>query len=80
MTLIRDDIETLVAERADLYLRQQGCVFAQDLADARVGLDARLRMLWEELRQARADVLRVASMTDGEARLVVSRVPQLAFA
>lgn len=81
MTHIRDDIERLVAERADLYRRQQGSyVYASDLADERAGVDAKLRWLWEELRQARADVLRVGSLTDGEARIIAARVPRLALA
>jgi hypothetical protein len=81
VTEIRYDIERLVAERADIYRRQQGIyVFCHDLADERAGLDARLRFLWEEMRQARADILRVSSMSDGEARIVVARVPRMAFA
>jgi ABC-type phosphate transport system auxiliary subunit len=81
VTEIRADIERLVAERRDIYRRQQAIyAFSQDLADERAGLDARLRYLWEEMRQARADILRVASMSDGEARIIVGRVPRMALA
>jgi len=81
VTLIRDDIERLVSERADVYRRQQGAyVFSDDLADVRAGLDAGLRMLWEELRFARADRLRHGELSAVESWVLVSRLPRMAFA
>jgi len=81
VTHIRDDIERLVSERADVYRRQQGAyVFSDDLAGVRAGLDARLRMLWEELRGARADRLRVGELSAVESWVLVSRLPRMAFA
>jgi len=81
VTHIRDDIERLVSERADVYRRQQGAyVFADDLADVRAGLDAGLRILWEELRGARADRLRHGELSAVESWVLVSRLPRMAFA
>lgn len=82
VTEIRADIERLVDERADIYRRQQGVyyVFAEDLADERAGLDARLRGLWEELRFARADRLRHGELSGFEAWVLVQRHQRLAYA
>ncbi len=82
MTLIRDEIETLVAERRELYRRQaeDTFAFATDLAEIRAGLDAKLRGLWEELRFARADRLRHGELSALEAWVLVARVPQMALA
>lgn len=80
MTDIRDDIEATVIRRADVYRRQ-----AQDgtpeLADVRAGLDAELRLLWQEYREARMDMVgSLRDFTPADARLLVRSNPRLVLA
>jgi hypothetical protein len=77
---IRDDIEATVRRRADVY-RRQADSGTPELADVRCGLDAELRLLWGELREARADswtLLR--DFTPQDARILIRSNPRLVLA
>ena len=83
VTQIRDDIETYVAKRADVYARQQRAEWGADvdnLRDERAGIEANLRYLWEELREARVEPVRRARLTGDEALAISRAFPRMAVA
>ena len=76
---IRDDIEYTVARRADVY-RRQAKDSTPELADVRAGLDAELRILWEEYRFARVDVRSLAEFTPSDVRRIIRHNPRVVIA
>ena len=83
VTEIRDDIEREVAKRANVYQRQQTADWGADvdnLRDERAGIEANLRYLWEELREARVEPIRRARLTGDEALAISRGVKRMALA
>jgi hypothetical protein len=76
---IRDDIERTVRRRAAIYSRQS-VEQTPELADIRAGHDAELRLLWEELRTARVNLVGLADFTPEDARRIIRHNPSVVLA
>jgi hypothetical protein len=76
---IREEIEYAVRRRADVY-RRQSCDGTPELAEIRAGIDAELRLLWEEYREARVDMVGMVDLSAEDVRRIIRHNPRVVLA